>query len=179
MLLIEQYPTFGNKQKGTNYSFCTPEKGIRVNEERKRAAAMFTELCKKAVATDGATFDALKNRLVGWKGNRDVHGNYLITHEQPSIIKNVRLVDKLRPPMHWENVIVALPKGFIYARGFSQDVTQLNFYIGVYKGELPAKILDLLCQRLPEEGLLDDTVKATSGRSTVDKGLAEVIKFLS
>jgi hypothetical protein len=179
MLLIEENKTFSNKQNGTNYHFCTPEKGLRSNEERKRAAKLLQEYCVNAFGTDGATFDAMVHRLVGWKANSDVHGNRLITREPVSVIKHVRIVDKIRPPLIYENVVIALPKGFIYARGFSQDPTQLNFVVGVYKGELPNKILDLLCQRVPEEALADEVVKATAGRSTVDKGLAEVIKFLS
>lgn len=170
--------TYTGKTNGTNYHFYTPEKGLRQNDERKRAAKILQEYCVNAVGTDGANFEAMTNRLVGWAGNKDVHGNRLIRIEPVSVTKHVRILDKMRPPLIWENVIIALPKGFIYARGFSQDFTQLNFVVGVYKGQLPAKILDLLVQREPDEGL-DEFVKATSGRSTVDKGLLEVIKYLS
>lgn len=179
MLLIEQNKTFTGKHNGTNYHFVTPEKGLRLNEERKRAAKILTEQGLNAFATDGATFEAMVHRLVSWKANKDVHGNLIVTPEPVSTIKHVRINDKIRPTLIWENIVIALPKGFIYARGYSQDYTQLNFVVGVYKGELPNKIIDLLCQRAPEDSIADGLVKGSAGRSTVDKGLEEVIKFLS
>lgn len=179
MLLLDVNKTHNGKYNGTVYSFVTPEKGIRANEERKRAAKMLQELSSKALAIEPATYDAIRNRLVGWNGNRDVHGNRITGTEKPTSLKQVRIVNGLTPPMIYENVILVYPKGFITARGYSHDYTQLNFDVGVWNGELPSKILDLLIQRAPENELIEGLSVGTAGKSTVDKGLEELFKFLS
>lgn len=179
MLLLEANKTHNGKFNGTVYSFVTPEKGIRANEERKRAAKLLQELSAKALPIDASTYDATRNRLTGWNGNKDVHGNRITVIEKPTSLKQVRIVNGLTPPMVYENAILIYPKGFITARGYSQDFTQLNFEVGVWNGELPLKILDLLIQRAPEGELVEGISIGSAGKSTVDKGLEELFKFLS
>lgn len=179
MLLLSAHKTHNGTANGVVYRFCTPEKGLRANEERKRAARMLQELSAKALPIDAATFDAMNLRLSGWDGNKDVHGNRITLIEKPTSVKQVRINRQMNPPLVYENVILVFPKGFIYARGYSQDYTQLNFEVGTWKDELPNKILDLLCQREADLQNIEGTTVGSSGRSTVDKGLEEVIKFLS
>lgn len=179
MLLLDFIKTHNGKTNGSVYQFVTPDKGIRANDERKRAAKVFHDYSTKALPIDAATYDATRNRLVGWDGNKDVHGNRITKIEKPTSLKQVRRITTIAPPLVYENVILVFPKGFITARGYSQDFTQLNFEIGLWNGELPNKILDLLIQRTPTEEIVEGLSLGSSGKSTVDKGLEEVIKYLS